>query len=126
MRKAMGMRTRRKGDNRRIVRGDDARRTKKGTETAKMATKTTEVMLRDCIIGPRFVDVENTRGSSPPEPAVECSCRTVRYDHHVQSASLGNPSSSFYYGRFPSWRSRCMCCRVWLISPFDPFRPSII
>lgn len=49
MRKDMGMRKKRRGNSRRIARGDDARRTKKGPETAKMATKTTEVMLRDCI-----------------------------------------------------------------------------
>ena len=49
MRKAMGIRRRRRGNSRRIARGDDARRMKKGTETATMATKTTEVMLRDCI-----------------------------------------------------------------------------
>lgn len=45
----MGRRRRRKGDSKRMVRGDDARRMRKGIEMAKTATSTTEVTLRVCI-----------------------------------------------------------------------------
>lgn len=48
-RKVTGRMRRRNGDNKRTVRGDDARRMKKGIETAKRATNTTDVTLRVCI-----------------------------------------------------------------------------
>jgi hypothetical protein len=48
-RKVSGRRKRRKGDNKRIVRGEDAMRTRNGTEMARTATSTTEVTLSVCI-----------------------------------------------------------------------------
>jgi hypothetical protein len=49
-RKARGITKRKRGVSRRIARGDNARRMKNGTEMAKTATSTTEVMLSVCII----------------------------------------------------------------------------
>jgi hypothetical protein len=48
-RNATGIKKRRKGVSRRIAIGENARRVKNGTEMAKTATSTTDVMLRVCM-----------------------------------------------------------------------------